>query len=130
MNETLRKEFTNSTLKNKTCRTCKKEYPRTIEFFYPVRKNKFNREIITGYDYQCIPCSNERSKKWKQDNKNKKRESNIKYKMTEIGFFKELYNGVRKKEKQVSLKILKNFINVGKNRKKYMVLSVLIQELK
>ena len=118
MTETLRRKYVNSTLTNKTCRTCKKEYPRTIEFFYPVRKNKFDREIITGYSYQCIPCSNERTNKWKKENKDKKRESDTKYKMTEIGFFRELYSGIRRKREANEFKSFEEFYQCWEEQKK------------
>lgn len=109
MTETLRKKWVNSTLTNKVCNTCKKEYPRTIEFFYPVRKDKFDKEKIIGFAHECITCSNIRTNKWNTENKEKKRIGNLRYKMTEIGYFKEMWGNISRKKELNKFKDFEEF---------------------
>lgn len=89
---TLRRKYENSTNKEKTCKKCEKTYPATTNFFYPVSKKDSTRGLYP----RCIRCENERSEQWRQNNKEKKRKKDIAYKSSEIGYFKELWNGVRK----------------------------------
>ena len=44
--ETLRKKYVNPNLVNKTCKICKKTYPRTKEFFYPIKDKKHSETGI------------------------------------------------------------------------------------
>ena len=78
--KTLRRKYVNPNNAEKTCKKCEKTYPMTLDFFYPV----------------CIRCENERSHQWRNNNREKKRLKDIRYKSSEKGFFKELWNGIRK----------------------------------
>jgi hypothetical protein len=112
----LKRKFVNSTLTNKTCRTCGKEYPRTGEFFYkrthPSMKNVFK------YENNCIRCDNERSLKWKKENRDIKIKNNIKYRITENGYFKEMFVGVRKSKHGCEFKNYEEFFNCWKEQQK------------
>ena len=107
--KTLRKKFVNSALTNKTCGKCKKTYPRTKEFFYAWEhhsvKNAFN------FDSICIACKQEESKKWKKNNKQKNRQTWLRYKSTEIGHFKEMWSGIKKSRHGNEFKSYEEFFN-------------------
>ena len=91
---TLRKKWVNKRQVNKKCTKCNKTYPRTEEYFY-ARKH---HSQIGGkkYNAQCIACENKRCAEYKTKNKVRQRLNDIRYKETEKGYFKEMYNGVRK----------------------------------
>ncbi len=91
---TLRRKFVNSTLQEKTCRSCKKTYPLNENYFY--------RKEITRYEHICIRCDNERTKKWRKNNQHKTKKSYLKYAQSEVGYFQELFNGMRKSVNYVS----------------------------
>ena len=91
---TLRKKWTNSRLENKKCTGCKKIFPRTEEYFYA--KKHPTSTGSKSYNARCIACENERCKKYKSKNREKQRLQDIKYKETERGYFKEMYNGITK----------------------------------
>jgi len=71
----LKRKFVNPTLTNKTCRTCGKEYPRTGEFFY--KRIHPSMKDVFKYENNCIRCDNERSLKWKKENRDIKIKNNI-----------------------------------------------------
>ena len=91
--ETLRKKFVNSTLINKTCTTCLKEYPRTLEFFYPMTDK---RRTNPGWSATCISCDNKRTSEYKRKNKTSQTTANIKYLQTEMGFFTGMFHTMKK----------------------------------
>ena len=94
---TLRKKFVNSSLTNKTCAKCKNTYPRTEEYFYK-SEHKTKKNVSSYFSY-CIACENERTNKWRKENKTKKQKSDLKYIQSERGYFKSLFNSVRKSKK-------------------------------
>ena len=66
----LRKMYVNTALLKKTCSKCNKTFPRNSEYFY---KRSFVSAIGTvSYESFCIGCDNERTKKWKETNKERK----------------------------------------------------------
>lgn len=105
----LRKKYVNSSLTNKTCTKCGKTYPRTDEFFYKTK----HRTIENAFNYypSCITCENERGKKYKDGNKIKVRESQTKYLMTEVGYFRDMWASVRKSTHGNEFKNFDEFFN-------------------
>ena len=90
----LRKMYVNTSLLKKTCSKCNKTFPRNSEYFY---KRSFVSAIGTvSYESFCIGCDNERTKKWKDANKERRRKRDHEYKSSEIGYFKEMWQGVKK----------------------------------
>jgi hypothetical protein len=118
MNEiiSLRKKFVNSTLINKTCSSCNKTYPRTKEFFYQ-RKHQSSKNSV-NFEPSCITCSIEKSIKWKQKNKTKKKESDYKYKNSEKGYFRELFQSVKKSKHGSEFKNYDEFFNCWKKQER------------
>lgn len=90
--KTLRKKFVNSTLTNKTCTKCLKEYPRTLEFFYPIDSKRTD----PGWYSACISCENKRSSEYKRRNKSKIVITEAKYRQTEKGFFNQMFYTMKK----------------------------------
>jgi len=105
----LRKKYVNSTLTNKTCSTCNKEYPRTREFFY--EKKPHSSKGSLNFEPICIPCRLERSKKWKGKNKEKRTKTQIKYLGTEKGYFNELWQSVKNSRHGCEFKNYDEFFN-------------------
>jgi len=105
----LRRKFVNSTLVNKTCRKCNKEYPRTSDFFYERKQEKINTQ--KHFDSICIRCENERALKWKAKNKEEIRLKNHKYKSSEHGYFKELFQSIKKSKHGSDFKDYNEFFN-------------------
>lgn len=87
----LRKKYVNSTLQEKTCASCKKTYPLNNDYFY---RNKRKTENW-GYFKICITCDNERTNKWKKNNKSRKAKTQLKYVQSEVGYFQELFQTMR-----------------------------------
>ena len=112
----LRKKFINSSLINKTCTKCNKTYPRTSEFFY-VRKHHSRNDAL-NYSPWCINCETERSLKWKTENKQKKHNSDIKYLNTVKGYFRELWQSVKKSNHGCEFKDYDEFFNCWKEQEK------------
>ena len=79
---TLRKKYLNTTYINKTCYKCGKTYPRTKEYFYPIKHSNKN---VKSYTALCITCDNIRVKLYKERNKENIRIANVKYRETERG---------------------------------------------
>ena len=94
--ETLRKKFVNPNLVNKTCKICKKTYPRTEQFFYlhSDTRRKFGNYV--SYETYCITCSLNKSNKWKKNNRNKIRISTNTYNQSERGYLVNLFNSMKK----------------------------------
>ena len=105
----LRRKFVNSTLTNKTCKRCNKEYPRTAEFFYLRKERAGNKQ--KHFDSACIRCDNERSLKWKADNRKELILKNHKYKSSETGYFKELFQSIKKSKHGSGFKDYDEFFN-------------------
>lgn len=90
---TLRKKFINSSLINKTCKTCKKTYPRDDQHFYTTPTSRVG---IYNYSAKCITCYCEYSNKYKNKNKTKKAEADSIYLKSERGFFKQMWGNIVK----------------------------------
>ena len=109
--ETLRRKFVNPNLLNKTCKICKKTYPRTREFFYLKSDTRRRYKKYVSYETYCITCCLNRSNKWKRNNRESKRLKDIKYKETERGYFKELWQGIRKSKHGCEFKTYEEFFD-------------------
>ena len=112
----LKRKFVNSALINKTCRTCRKEYPRTKEFFYAKKHNSIKNSLM--FENNCIRCDNERALKWKQKNKERNKLDSYRYKSTETGYFKELWNSLKKSKHGSEFKDYDEFFNCWKEQQK------------
>lgn len=124
--KTLRRKYVNPNNAEKTCKKCEKTYPMTLDFFYPVSKT----DPARGLYPRCIKCENERSHQWRNNNREKKRLKDIRYKSSEKGFLKSYGTALEKAEQVMNLKALKNFLNVGKINRKYTEENVLTTDLK
>lgn len=100
----------------KTCTRCGKTYPRTQEYFY-AKKHNSNMNAVEYYT-ACITCSNERSKKWKDKNKEQRRLADIAYKETEEGFFKEMYSGITRSKAGNQFKSYEEFFGCWEEQQK------------
>jgi|10_taG_2_1085330.scaffolds.fasta_scaffold19370_7 hypothetical protein len=107
--ETLRKKYANSSLAKKMCTQCKETFPRDDQHFYkrphPSVKN------YASFDAECIRCNNKRTNEYKRKNKERIRLYNVKYKETERGYFKELWQSVRKSAHGCELKTYEEFFD-------------------
>jgi hypothetical protein len=112
----LRKKYINSSLTNKTCKKCGNTYPRTPEFFY-ARKHHSVKDNFNYWGW-CINCEGERNLKWKKENKEKKHETHIKYLNTDRGYFKELWQSVKKSVHGCEFKNYDEFFNCWKEQEK------------
>ena len=106
---TLRKKYLNTTYINKTCYKCGKTYPRTKEYFYPI---KHSNKSVKSYTALCITCDNIRVKLYKERNKEHTRIANVKYRETERGYFKELWQSVKRSRHGCEFKSYEEFLNV------------------
>ena len=111
----LRKKFVNSSLAYKTCSGCKKEYPRDKNYFYE-RKNSSLTAI--RYDTKCIACENKRTMKWKTSNKTKKQLGDLRYYMTDKGYFNQLWQGIVNSKHGNEFKSEEEFFNCWEEQKK------------
>ena len=112
----LRKKFVNSSLAYKTCRTCKKEYPRDKNFFY---KNKHSSSLTSvSYDNNCITCENKRTKKWKVNNRGKRHIADLKYVTGEKGYFNQLWQSIPNSKHGNEFKNEEEFFNCWEEQKK------------
>ena len=91
----LRRKFVNPNLANKTCKMCKKEYPRNDQFFYVNKKNSAKRLNVIIYFSYCIRCDNERTIKWRKDNAQKSRIVQKIYRESERGFLVNMFNSMK-----------------------------------
>jgi hypothetical protein len=89
---TLRRKYVNSTLQEKTCASCKKTYPLNENYFYRRKRKKED----WGYYNICITCDNEKNERLRKNNKSKKAKTQLKYVQSEVGYFQELFQGMRK----------------------------------
>jgi len=112
----LKRKYVNSTLANKTCKTCHKEYPRTQEFFYARKHHSMKNSLL--FETNCIRCDNERCSKWKEKNKEHSRLDAHRYKSTERGYFKELWQAIKKSVHGCEFKNYEEFFNCWEEQKK------------
>jgi hypothetical protein len=112
----LRRKYVNSTLTTKTCVMCKKTYPRNDQYFYKTKHH--SRKNTASYSSVCITCDNARCGEWKKNNKEKVIQKNIKYKESEIGYFKEMYYGIRRSKHGNAFASFEEFFQVWTEQKK------------
>ena len=113
---TLRKKWTNSTLKNKKCSECKKTFPRTDEYFYCTP----HRSLIgtKNYTAHCIACDNKRSAEYKLKNRGKRIRQDIKYReRVNMVISKNCGLVLENLNMEIILNLNKNSLIVGKNKK-------------
>ena len=110
----LRKKFVNSTLTNKTCPDCKRSYPRTEDYFYKTEHR--TKKDTFSYSTYCITCDLERGKKWKKNNKVRNAKADLKYLQSEKGYFKTLYNSIRKSKKGSLFKDFDEFMKCWRDQ--------------
>jgi len=115
---TLRKKYVNSTLENKKCYKCKEMFPRTEEYFYPVKNRKIG---VKSYASYCITCDNQRAKEYKKNlTTEQKKTSQQKYVESERGYFMELWGGIRTSIHGNQFKDFEEFFNCWiEQEKKY-----------
>ena len=124
INVSLRKLYVNTANLEKTCKICEKTFPRNTEYFYAKRHHSAKGQVL--YHPYCIACDTARVAKYRKISTSKLREKAIAYRKSEHGYFMGLWNGVKKSNMVMSLKILKNFLTFGKNNKRHTELDVLI----
>ena len=100
---------------NKKCTKCKKTFPRTEDYFYA--KKHPSQVGSIKYNAQCISCENKRCEEYKKKNRKKLRESDIKYKETEHGYFKELYSSITRSKHGNSFKNYEEFLGCWNTQK-------------
>jgi hypothetical protein len=100
--DSLRRKFVNSNLANKTCKICKKEYPRNDQFFYVDKEQTAKKLNIIVYASYCIRCHNEINIKWKKRNGTKKRTTEKRYNESERGFLVNMFNSMKKRENYIA----------------------------
>ena len=115
---TLRKKRIYFNSENKTCNKCKNTYPRTEDYFYR-RKHKTVKNAFE-YNSYCIACENERSRKYKKENRIKRAASDLKYIQSERGYFKSLFNSIKKSKKGNRIRDFDEFMDCWyKQQKEY-----------
>ena len=117
---TLRKKRINSSLINKTCTRCKNTYPRTEDYFY--RKRHRSSKNVFEYHRYCITCENERTRKYKKVYQRtiKYKKANLKYLQSEKGYFKSLFNSVKRSKKGNRIRDFDEFMDCWyKQQKEY-----------
>ena len=114
-NKYIKKETT------KACTKCGEEYPRTDQYFYARAHHSLKNAV--EYCNECIECSNKRSRKWKDENKEKRREADIRYKETEVGYFKELYSSIERSTHGNSFKSYEEFFDCWKKQQEFFGLN-------
>ena len=107
--ETLRKKYANSSLAKKMCTQCKETFPRDDQHFY--KRPHHSVKNYASFDAECIRCNNKRTNEYKRKNKERIRLYNVKYKETERGYFKELWQSVRKSAHGCELKTYEEFFD-------------------
>ena len=112
---TLRKKYINSSLINKTCKDCRKTYPRDDQHFYTTTTSKIG---IYNYRPECITCGLKRSQLHKKKNKARKKETDIKYSESENGFFRELWHGIVRSKHGNDFKNYEEFFECWTEQKK------------
>ena len=117
----LRVKYFNSKLQFKTCARCKKTYPRDEEHFYRLN-HRTTKGSYKYYSY-CITCEKDRKDEWrKQDvaSGNKRRRQKNIY-LLKKDTSKNYGRAVENLLMVVCLETMKNFLSVGKIKKKFMV---------
>ena len=117
---TLRKKWKKKT-GNKTCKNCKEIYPRTEEYFYAKKHGSLMNAV--EYESYCITCSNKRTAEYRERTKTERRKSDIAYKETEEGFFKEMYSGITRSRHGHQFKSYEEFFDCWKKQQEFFGLN-------
>jgi len=114
----LRRKYVNGALQFKTCKACKKTYPRDEEHFY--RSKHPSIKDSWKYCPYCIPCENERSRvyKLKDSASGRRRERHSEYLATDNGYFRELWQSVKKSKHGCLFKSFEEFFKCWTDQKK------------
>ena len=114
----LRRKFVNGSLQFKTCKICKKTYPRNEEHFY----RSDHRSIKGSYKYcpNCISCENERSRiyKLKDAASGARRKRHAAYLATDNGYFRELWGSTKKSKHGCLFKNFEEFFKCWTDQQK------------
>ena len=114
----LRRKFVNGALQFKTCKICKKTYPRNEEHFY----RSDHRTIKDSYKYcpNCISCENERSRiyKLKDAASGARKKRHAAYLATDNGYFRELWGSTKKSKHGCLFKNFEEFFKCWTDQQK------------
>ena len=112
----LRKPYVNSSYLEKTCKKCKKTFPRNTEYFY-AKKHHSQKNNLNYYSL-CIACENERSSTYKKMYYGKRKEQELKYRKSEHGYFTGMWNSIKKSKHGNEFKSFEEFFNCWKEQEK------------
>ena len=115
---TLRRKRGPAKKTEQTCVKCEKTYPRTEEFFYKAPYQSTKTSIFVQLMGSCISCENKRTQEWKRVNAKKKNQIQLKYVTSERGFFKEMWNSIRKSRHGTEFKNFEEFFECWEEQKK------------
>jgi hypothetical protein len=76
----------------KKCTYCKKEYPKTSEYFFEVYHSKRKKKYL---DSRCKDCSRKLSREYRKEHAEKFRDTQRKWTQTPKGAYKSLKNSTR-----------------------------------
>jgi len=112
----LRKKFVNSSLKNKECFKCKKTFPRNEDYFYATKHR--TKKNTWQYDSYCVTCRNKNTEKYvKKDGGKKKKQTDLAYRQTEIGYLTEKWNSIKNSKKGCMIKSFEEFFECWQKQK-------------
>ena len=112
----LRKKYSNASLKNKKCAWCKVTYPRDKDHFYTTKHR--TRKSGFHYDSYCITCRNEHTEKQRRkDGGKRKRKSDLKYRQSERGYLMEKWNSIKNSKKKCMIESFEEFFECWQKQK-------------
>ena len=106
---TLRRLYVNGALLEKTCKKCKKTFPRNQEYFY-AKPHRTQIDSLT-YNNICIACDNKRGREWRKNNREYKLKKDREYKSSERGYFKEMWQAIKCSKHGCEFKDYDEFFN-------------------
>ena len=112
----LRKAYTNSLLLEKTCKKCNKTFPRNREYFY--ERGTASKIGSFSYSNTCIACETEKAREWKKNNNERKRKADFAYKNSENGYFKEMWQSVKRSQHGCEFENYDEFFNCWREQQK------------
>jgi hypothetical protein len=77
-----------TTTQYKVCSCCKKPFPKTLEFFYPVK----SETTTEHFNSRCRKCESERGKKYRKENRATIKQKDLRYINQEKNFIRETFN--------------------------------------
>jgi hypothetical protein len=122
----LRVKFVNSKLEYKTCFKCKESFPRDEDHFYKVKHRTTKGSF--KYGSYCIACERKRNQEWKKKDSasGNKKKDNVNIYLRRMDTLENYGKAVKNLLMVVCLNLMKSFLNVGYNKKKFMAPNVLI----